>query len=119
MKRLTRKQAVLQVLIDAQRGKRFHFHGMPVPAGWAPLKELCNERTGGSEGTRRIREMRKAGLNIIHRDFYVPIYEYGKERKDYTTIYFLKTPERYINFEKGTPIIPGIDVHPNGQLKFA
>ena len=116
MGRLTRKQAVLQVLLEAQRGKRYTFYHKTVPEGWVPLKELCNENTGGSEGTRRIREMRKDGINIILQDFWVEVYNNGKWRKEFTTIYRLKTPERYIDFERCLPKIPGMRTEPNGQV---
>ncbi len=57
--RKTRKDKVLQLLRDAQSGYRRHGHGEYVPNHIIESVEF-----GGTQGTRRIRELRGEGHEI-------------------------------------------------------
>ena len=119
---MTRKQKVLQELIDAKKGNTEYFFGINVvnlfiPSGWVPRHILCSPSIGGAEGTKRLRELKQGGIEYEWRYYFVPdsngdyvksviIGHYvkvkngeGNYRKTDTTIYRLITPLDLIDVE--------------------
>jgi hypothetical protein len=64
-KTLTRSELVVKALRAARRGK-FTIDGKTVKTtgGWVPGYLLCHPSVGGSEGLRRLRELRSNGLTV-------------------------------------------------------
>lgn len=95
---MTRKQKVLNELIAAYYGKKYDYDGLNwISGGWTPIGAICHPSVGGSEGTRRIRELKEGGIDIQWR-FYVK--HRPKEEKTRTTIYKLVTDPQLIDQDK-------------------
>ena len=67
---MTRKQKVLRELIDAYQGKKYEYnYSNWISGGWCPRNALDLPSVGGAEATKRLRESRDGGIDIIW-DFY-------------------------------------------------
>lgn len=62
----TRKNNVLNLLTTARKRKRITVDGLEfkAPHGWVPGYLIQNPSIGGSEGLRRLRELRASGLPV-------------------------------------------------------
>ena len=115
----TSKQRVLAEGILAREGKRYTFYGVDVPRGFLPLNAFCNEKVGGSEGTRRLREMRDDGINwTTPKVMSVEVSEDGKTRKKTTYLYALLNDRHELDLEKCSRIVKKMQpiVEGSGQL---
>ena len=99
---MTRRQKVLKELVDAYNGKKYQYdHKNWISGGWVPIGAIVNPYTGGSSGTRRLRELRAGGIKIEHRYYYktIPGALASEKVKTETTIYRLLTPPDKIDQE--------------------
>lgn len=99
---MTTMQACLAKLIEGKQGKSFRWKGKTVPPGKVPLPEFVNFETGGSDGPRRIRQLRLE-RNIVAECEYFSVPVPGEFNKDgsqkmrRTTVYELITPVEHID----------------------
>ena len=97
---MTRKQRVLQELIDAYNGKKYEYsYTSWISGGWTPIGAIVNPNIGGSEGTRRVRELKAKGIKIDCR-YYYRKGENGEKMRTNTTIYKLLTDPELIDTDK-------------------
>ena len=92
----TTKQRILKALQNARDiGQRYKIHGEYSPRGWVPAFIICAPNIGGLQGTRRIRELRANGINILWKYFF-------KQNGTFTntTLYYLSDDTESIDFEK-------------------
>jgi len=84
-KRMTRKERVLLALETADRAGRIRVDGRideSTPDGWVLGYTLCHPAIGGSEGLRRLRELRADGHDIEMRAHPV----YGRSSNQYRLV---------------------------------